>query len=92
MRFNRRTIARTLRDLTGRADRLHPAALLVLVLVLLALAYAAAPLLVVLFTELFTALVAALKAAVFLAGAGLLTRLALRLAVIHFSAPTGRTA
>ena len=90
MKFDRRAIARTLRALTGRADRLHPAALLVLVLVLVGLVYAAAPFLV----TLFTALVTALKAAAFLTGAGILARLAIRAAVTYHraSTPTGRTA
>jgi hypothetical protein len=87
---NRRDTTRMLRNLTGRADQLHPAALLALVLVLVGLIYAAAPFLV----TLFTALVAALKAAAFLTGAGILARLVIRAAVTYHrtSTPTGRTA
>ncbi|MFI7142881.1 hypothetical protein ACIBQ5_35820 [Streptomyces massasporeus] len=76
MTINRRTTARALRALLGHADRLHPAAILVLVLALSGLAQLAAPLVV----TLLTALVTGAKAATFLAGAAILARLAVRVA------------
>ncbi|WP_405889483.1 hypothetical protein OG762_51570 (plasmid) [Streptomyces sp. NBC_01136] len=76
MTINRYTAARTLRALLGAVDRLHPAALLVLVLVLAGLAQLAAPFVV----TLLTALVTAAKAAALLAGAAVLARLAVRVA------------
>jgi hypothetical protein len=81
--INRRTTARALRALLGRADRLHPAALLALVLVLVGLVYAAAPFVV----TLFTALVSLVKSGTFLAGAALLARLAVRAAATYRRTP-----
>ncbi|MEU7153848.1 hypothetical protein AB0B15_38410 [Streptomyces sp. NPDC045456] len=83
MKTFRDSTARALRALVRRADRLHPAALLALVLVLVGLVYAAAPVLV----TLFTALVTALKASVFLTGAGVLARLAIRAASTYRPTP-----
>ncbi|MFF5809076.1 hypothetical protein [Streptomyces sp. NPDC012746] len=84
MTITRHAAARTLRALLGYADRLHPAALLVLVLVLAGLAQAAAPFVV----TLFTALVTLVKAGAFVAGALILGRLAVRLAAMVRSIPT----
>ncbi|NGN63153.1 hypothetical protein G5C51_04425 [Streptomyces sp. A7024] len=81
MTFNARTrtFARALRGFLTLVDRLHPVALLVLVPVLIGVVYAAAPFLV----ALLTAVVAVLKASAFLAGAGLLARLAIRTAAAY---------
>ncbi|MFD6279930.1 hypothetical protein ACFWFI_30845 [Streptomyces sp. NPDC060209] len=85
MTITRRATARAARALLGSADRLHPAALLVLVLVFAGLAQLAAPLVV----TLLTALVTGVKAAAFLAGAAVLARLAVRVAATF---PRPRTA
>ncbi len=74
--ITRRSAVRAVRALLGSADRLHPAALLVLVLTFAGLAQLAAPLLV----TLLTALVTGVKAGAFLAGAAFLARLAVRVA------------
>ncbi|MGO4417475.1 hypothetical protein AB4Z54_01500 [Streptomyces sp. MCAF7] len=76
MRYDRRALRRVLRTFLSDVDRLHPAALLVLVPVLVGLAYITAPSLV----SLFAALVGAIKAGTFLAGAALIGRLAVRTA------------
>lgn len=86
--INRRTTARALRALLGLADRLHPAALLVLVLVLAGLAQIAAPFVVIL----FTALVTVVKAGAFVAGALVLGRLAVRVAATFPSVPAAPSA
>ncbi|MFB7012321.1 MULTISPECIES: hypothetical protein [unclassified Streptomyces] len=85
MTITRHTAARAARALLGPADRLHPAALLVLVLVLAGLAQLAAPFVV----ALLTALVTGAKAAAFLVGAAVLARLAVRVAA---TVPSPRTA
>ncbi|MFF8464853.1 hypothetical protein ACF071_29415 [Streptomyces albidoflavus] len=85
MTITRHSAARAARALLGSADRLHPAALLVLVLVLAGLAQLAAPLVV----TLLTALVTGAKAAALLAGAVILVRLAVRVAATF---PRPRTA
>ncbi|MEV7842056.1 MULTISPECIES: hypothetical protein [Streptomyces] len=85
MTITRHSAARAARALLGSADRLHPAALLVLVLVLAGLAQLAAPLVV----TLLTALVTGAKAAALLAGAAILVRLAVRVAATF---PRPRTA
>lgn len=76
VKFDRPATARTLHTFLTLTDRLHPAALLVLVLVLVGLAYGAAPILV----TLLTALVDLGKSVALLAGAGILARLAIRAA------------
>lgn len=88
--FDRRVTVRRLRHLTGHADQMNPAALLVLVLALVTLVHFAAPFAVMLFTSLVTVV----KAAVFLAGAGILARLATRSAASYrrASTSTGHTA
>ncbi|MGW5336216.1 hypothetical protein [Streptomyces bauhiniae] len=83
--ITRHTVSRTARAFLGSADRLHPAALLVLVLTFAGLAQLAAPLVV----TLLTALVTGAKAAAFLAGAAVLARLAVRVAATF---PRPRTA
>ncbi|WP_189971785.1 hypothetical protein [Streptomyces violascens] len=83
MKIDRPALARLVRTLLGLADRLHPAALLILVLVLVGLVYAAAPVLV----TLLTALVTVLKAGAFLGGGVILGRLAVRAAATYRSTP-----
>ncbi|MFC1405757.1 MULTISPECIES: hypothetical protein [Streptacidiphilus] len=83
MRIDRRAIARTFRTLLGLADRLHPAALLVLVGLLVGLVYLSAPLVV----TMVCALVAAIKAAAFLGGAAVLARVAIRAASTYRNTP-----
>ncbi|MEU6467457.1 hypothetical protein [Streptomyces sp. NPDC046976] len=83
--ITRHSAARAARALLGSADRLHPAALLVLVLTFAGLAQLAAPLVV----TLLTALVTGAKAAALLAGAAVLARLAVRVAATF---PGSRTA
>ncbi|MFH9735855.1 hypothetical protein [Streptomyces sp. NPDC017260] len=78
MTITRSTAARAFRGLLGSADRLHPAALLVLVLALAGLAQLAAPFVV----TLLTALVTGAKAAALLVGAAVLARLAFRVAAL----------
>lgn len=87
LRIGAHDAARALRALLKQTDRLHPAALLGLVLVLVGLAYAAAPAAV----ALLTAAVGIVKAGAFLAGAGVLARLAIRAAVTYTANRAGAT-
>ncbi|MFI1890463.1 hypothetical protein [Streptomyces jumonjinensis] len=68
--------ARIVRALLVRADRMHPAALLVLVLVLGGLVYVTAPQM----AAFLVAVVDTAEAAVYIAGGGILARLAVRTA------------
>jgi len=85
VKLDARALARTVRLFLGDVDRLHPAALLVLVPVLVGLAYLAAPVLI----SLCAALVGVVKAGATLTGAALIGRLAVRTATTYRRASAG---
>ncbi|MDJ0345536.1 hypothetical protein QMK19_33870 [Streptomyces sp. H10-C2] len=88
MRINRRALPTAARALIHRADRLHPAALLVLVLLLGVVVHFTAPVMV----TLLAAVVTAVQSAAYLAGSAVLFRLALRLAADFRATGTPATA